>query len=235
MDSTIKPPAPHTVSGEKALEHWQSTHHGLTNHEVAKRLEVYGQNTLPKSEPPSLVSVFLHQFSSPLIYVLAAAALLSIIIEEWSDAGFIVAVLLINAIIGTTQEFSAQRAATALNKLVTTRCRVIREGDAYEIDSEQLVPGDILLLESGDRIPADMRLLSTNDLEIDESLLTGESTAVLKNPSTLHKTDTTVGDRNNMTFAGTLVNRGRGKGLVVATAFTTELGRLAQAVLGKQP
>ncbi len=233
--SSIIPVNPHTLSGEATLEHLRSSHHGLANHEATERLKHYGLNTLPKSEPPSLVSVFFHQFSSPLIYVLAAAALLSIIIEEWSDAGFIVAVLLINAIIGTTQEFSAQRAATALNKLVTTRCRVIREGDAYEIDSEQLVPGDILLLESGDRIPADMRLLSTNDLEIDESLLTGESTAVLKNPSALHKTDTTIGDRDNMTFAGTLVNRGRGKGLVVATAFTTELGRLAQAVLGKQP
>jgi magnesium-transporting ATPase (P-type) len=233
--STIIPAGPHTVSGEQALEYLQSSRHGLKNHEAAKRLEHYGHNTLPQSEPPGIISVFLHQFTSPLIYVLVAAAVLSIIIEEWSDAGFIAAVLLINAIIGTTQEFSAQRAATALNKLVTSRCRVLREGDAYEIDSEQLVPGDILFLESGDRIPADIRVLSSNDLEIDESLLTGESTAVLKNPSALYKTDTTIGDRSNMAFAGTLVNRGRAEGLVVATAFATELGRLAQAVLGKQP
>ena len=233
--STIIPAGPHTVSGEEALEYLNSTHHGLKIREAAERLDHYGHNTLPQPEPPGIGSVFLHQFTSPLIYVLVAAALLSILIEEWSDAGFIVAVLLINAIIGTSQEFSAQRAATALNKLVTSRCRVLREGDAYEIDSEQLVPGDILFLESGDRIPADIRILVTNDLEIDESLLTGESTAVLKNSSALHETDTTIGDRSNMAFAGTLVNRGRGEGLVVATAFATELGRLAQAVLGKQP
>ena len=233
--SAIIPDGPHTVSGEQALEYLQSSHHGLKNQDVAKRLEHYGHNTLPQPEPPGIAKVFIHQFTSPLIYVLVAAALLSIIIEEWSDAGFIVAVLLINAIIGTTQEYSAQRAATALNKLVTSRCRVLREGDAYEIDSDQLAPGDILFLESGDRIPADIRVLSSNDLEIDESLLTGESTAVLKNPSAVHDTDTTIGDRSNMAFAGTLVNRGRAEGLVVATAFATELGRLAQAVLGKQP
>lgn len=233
--STITPAGPHTVTCEEALKYLQSTHHGLTIKEATERLERYGHNTLPQPEPPGIGSVFLHQFTSPLIYVLVAAALLSILIEEWSDAGFIVAVLLINAIIGTSQEFSAQRAATALNKLVTSRCRVLREGDAYEIDSEQLVPGDILFLESGDRIPADIRILSTNDLEIDESLLTGESTAVLKDASALHGSDTTIGDRSNMAFAGTLVNRGRGEGLVVATAFATELGRLAQAVLGKQP
>ena len=115
-------------------------------------------------KPPGIVRVFLHQFTSPLIYVLVAAALVSLAIREWSDAGFICAVLLLNAIIGTAQEYSAQRAATALQKLVTTRSRVLREGDTYVRDAEELVPGDIVLLESGERVPADIRLLATQNL-----------------------------------------------------------------------
>jgi magnesium-transporting ATPase (P-type) len=178
--------------------------------------------------------VFLHQFASPLIYVLGLAALVSMLIQEWHDAGFIAAVLLINAVIGTIQEHSAQRAAAALNQLVTTHCRVLREGDAYEIDAEALVPGDIVLLESGGRVPADLRLLASHDLELDESLLTGESLPVLKDESKLLPPDCPMGDRVNMSFAGTLVNRGRGQGVVVATGLNTELGAIASAVLGEK-
>jgi len=167
--------------------------------------------------------------------VLVAAAILSLAIQEWSDAVFITAVLIINAVIGTIQEYSAQRSAAELHKLVTTISRVMREGDAYELNAEELVPGDIILLESGDRIPADVRLLATHDLEIDESLLTGESTHVLKNAHNILKEDTFLGDRKNMAFAGTLVGRGRGQGIVVATALATELGQIADTVLDMPP
>ncbi len=177
----------------------------------------------------------MHQFASPLIYVLVAAALLSLAIQEWSDAGFITAVLLVNAIIGTFQEYSAQRAAEALHKLVTTRTQVLRDGEAYEIDAEELVPGDIVLLESGDKVPADVRLLALHDLEVDESLLTGESLPVLKDGNTMLAADTPLGDRANMVFAGTLVGRGRARGVVVGTALDTALGRIAADVLFKQP
>jgi len=166
--------APHAVSARQILATLQASIHGLTQSEIAGRLQRYGRNTLPRARPSGISTVFLSQFASPLIYVLVAAALLSAVIGEWSDAGFIAAVLLINAIIGTVQEYSAQRAAVALRELVTTCCRVLRNGDSYEIDAEELVPGDIVLLESGDRIPADLRLLTCHDLEIDESLLTGE-------------------------------------------------------------
>ena len=229
------PAAPHAASGDTILSALHATRHGLTHSEAAARLECYGRNTLPRTKLPGIGRVFLRQFASPLIYVLVAAALLSLAIQEWSDAGFISAVLFINAIIGTIQEYSAQRAAAALQELVTTRCRVLREGDTYEINAEGLVPGDIILLESGDRIPADLRLLTCHDLETDESLLTGESLAVLKDADRVLQADTFLGDRRNMAFAGTLVDRGRGRGVVVGTALSTELGRIAADVLGKQP
>jgi len=223
--------SPHAKSADDILDTLHASRHGLTHTNASERLAHYGRNALPRPTPPGLIKVFLHQFASPLIYVLVAAAILSLLIQEWSDAGFISAVLVINAIIGTVQEYSAQKAASALQELVTTRCRVMREGDSYEIDAEELVPGDIVLLESGDRIPADLRLLNCLDLEIDESLLTGESIAVLKNADTVLKTETVLGDRVNMAFAGSLVARGRGRGVVVHTALATELGRIAAAVL----
>ena len=132
------------------------------------------------------------------------------------------------------KSISAQRAAESLHKLVTTNSRVLREADAYEINAERLVPGDIVLLESGDRVPADLRLLAGHDLEVDESLLTGESEAVFKDPDRTVASDSEVGDRVNMAFAGTLVTRGRGRGVVVGTALKTQLGRIAAGVLGKR-
>jgi magnesium-transporting ATPase (P-type) len=228
-------PSPHARPVEEVLAGLQSSPNGLSQADAAARLQHYGRNTLPASEPPGIVRVFLHQFASPLIYVLAAAALVSLLIQEWSDAGFICAVLLLNAIIGTAQEYSAQRAATALQQLVTTCSRVLREGDTHECDAEELVLGDIVLLESGERVPADMRLLVSHDLEVDESLLTGESIAVFKRADGLSAEDSTPGDRVNMAFAGTLVSRGRARGVVTGTALNTELGRIASAVLGRPP
>ena len=223
----------YTESGQDILVRLQSSNHGLSRQEAVARLEKYGHNTLPKSKSPGLFQVFLHQFASPLIYVLLAAALVSIVIGEFSDAAFIGAVLLINAIIGTIQEYSAQKSADALQKLVTTNVQVLRDGETYEVNSEKIVPGDIVLLESGARVPADIRLLNCHDLEIDESLLTGESLAVGKNHNMILDADTVLGDRVNMAYAGTMVNRGRGRGVVVATALHTELGRIAESVLGK--
>ena len=226
-------PAPHAESSEAVLVTFKSSLHGLTNNEAVSRLIKFGRNTLPKAKLSGVGVVFLHQFASPLIYVLVAAALLSVMIKEWSDAGFISAVLIINAIIGTIQEYSAQRAAAALQELVSTRCRVFREGDIYEINAEALVPGDIVFLESGDKVPADLRLLVAHDLEVDESLLTGESLPLLKDANAVLAEDVAIGDRVNMLFTGTLVGRGRARGVVVSTAINTELGRIAADVLFK--
>ncbi|MDH5359093.1 MAG: HAD-IC family P-type ATPase [Gammaproteobacteria bacterium] len=224
---------PHAVASDAVLVALKSSPHGLSHSEAMARLEKYGRNSLPQAKPPGLKTVFLRQFASPLIYVLVAAALLSLMIKEWSDAGFIAAVLCINAVIGTFQEYSAQRAASALQELVSSHCRVLREGDTYEINAQELVLGDIVLLESGDKVPADIRLLVTHDLEVDESLLTGESLPVLKNGNAMLAEEIALGDRVNMLFTGTLVGHGRTRGVVVDTALNTVLGRIANDVLFK--
>ena len=223
---------PHARDVEQIMSDLASTATGLAKAEVSRRLKQFGANALPRKPPPGLFEVFVNQFKSPLIYVLVAAALVSLLIGEYSDAIFIGAVLLLNAIIGTVQEYSAQRSADALQKMMTTRVRVLREGDAYEIGSEDIVPGDIVLLESGERVPADMRILESHNLEIDESLLTGESVAVVKQANTVLSESTVLGDRLNMVFAGSLVNRGRAQGVVTATGLATELGSIAESVIG---
>ena len=226
------PAAPYAISVEDLLAGLETSPHGLSQSEVAARLAHFGLNVLPRGRTPGVSTFFLRQFASPLIYVLVGAAILSLGIGETADAVFISAVLLINAIIGTVQEYSAQRAASALERLVTVRCRVVREGESYEIDGKSLVPGDIVLLEAGDRVPADARLLEAHDLETDESLLTGESLAVRKDAEAQISVDIPLAERRNMVHAGSLVVRGRARAVVVDTGSRTELGRLAAAVVG---
>lgn len=225
----------HTLSAEESLRALGGSPHGLSANEAAARLARFGPNALPQPEPPGIFTVFLRQFLSPLIYILLLAAIVSMLLGEWSDAIFIFAVLLINAIIGTIQEFSAEKSAQALRNLVTATTRIQRDGEAYEIQAEQLVPGDIVLLEPGNKVPADLRLLDGHGLQVDESLLTGESLPVKKRPADTFDAETTLGDRRNMAFAGSMVTRGHGRGIVTATALGTELGRIATAVLNRPP
>ena len=225
--------APHARSTTQILEDLRSSQQGLSRQEATARLELVGPNTLPRGRLASLPEVFLGQFKNPLIYVLLLAALISLALREWSDAGFIFAVLLINALIGSFQEFSAERSAQALQGLVSSRAQVLRDGDNLEIDSSDLVPGDIVLLDSGTKVAADLRLLDSHNLTIDESLLTGESVATSKTHCEPLAQNTALGDRCNMAFAGSLVNTGRARGVVTSTAGHTELGRIAASVLGK--
>lgn len=229
---TNLPPA-YNLTPTQALHNWHSDINGLSNAEVALRQAQYGPNRLPQPTPAGISRIFLRQFLSPLIYILLIAAAVSLLIGEWTDAGFIFAVLIINAVIGTSQEYSAQRSATALQQLVATQVRVLRAGDAYEIDTTELVPGDVVLLESGLKVPADMRLLKSHALDIDESLLTGESLAVAKQADSQLDYDVALGDRINMAYAGTHVARGRGLAMVTAIASMTELGALASAVFNQ--
>lgn len=231
---TGSPPArsaePHALGAEDLLARAGSSSRGLSPAEAARRLAEHGPNLLPRQKPPGLAVIFLRQFLSPLIYVLLTAAVLSLILREWADGLFILAVLLLNAVIGTVQEHSAQRSAEALRRLVPTRSRVVRDGEELDIDAHDLVPGDVLLLESGDKIPADVRLVEDLGLQVDESLLTGESFPVTKDSRVVLKPDVPVADRSNMGFTGTLVNRGRGRGVVVGTGLETEVGRLAETL-----
>ncbi|WP_090366342.1 cation-translocating P-type ATPase [Ferrimonas sediminum] len=222
---------PHSVAIEQVLALLHSSRQGLSESQASERLALYGPNQLPSGKPPSMLVIFLRQFKSPLIYILLAAALLSAVTTAWSDAAFITAILILNAIIGSVQEYSAQRATEALQKIVTARTRVLRDGELYDKDASVLVPGDVVALESGDRVPADLRLFSAHDTVIDESLLTGESLAVSKKPDLVLDPLTPPGDRCNMAFAGTMVERGRALGVVVNTALATEIGRIATHVL----
>ncbi|MFA5941492.1 MAG: HAD-IC family P-type ATPase [Sinimarinibacterium sp.] len=165
--------------------------------------------------------------------MLLAAVGVSLSTGAWSDAGFIFVVLLSNAAIGTYQEHGAARSAHALQQLITARAMVVRGGDTHDVDAEELVPGDIVMLESGARVPADLRLLSQHNLNIDESLLTGESLPSAKSSDLVLAPAQPVAERTNMAFAGSLVASGRASGVVVATGMATELGRIAQSVLGQ--
>ncbi len=225
---------PHGLTHDAILAQLNTSIHGLSHAEAKLRLQQYGFNSLPQKKPPSLAEVFLRQFLGPFIYVLLLAAIVSMALNEWTDAGFIFAVLIINAVIGTYQEYNAEHSAAALQNLISSHARVMREGEANEIDSRELVPGDIVLLESGGRVPADLRLLDSSRLSIDESLLTGESQASNKDANARVADQATLGDRGNMAFAATLVEQGRGRGVVMATGLATEIGTIAASVLGEK-
>ncbi len=231
----VRPLHPHALAVDAALEALRSGPHGLSHAEAASRLARFGRNALPRARPPTLAVIFLRQFASPLIYVLLAAAVVSLLLRDFSDAGFIFAVLLINAVIGTFQEFSAERSADALRNLVSARARVYRDGETREIDAEEIVPGDVVLLESGSRVPADLRLLTEHNLAVDESLLTGESLPVGKNAQAIVAAESASAERVNMVFAGTMITTGRAHGLAMATGLDTVLGRIAASVLGRAP
>ncbi|MBY6243139.1 HAD-IC family P-type ATPase [Methylosinus sp. Sm6] len=201
---------------------------GLTSAEARARLLRFGPNTLPEPRPPSILSVFLRQFLSPLIYILVAAALVALLIGDAKDALFIAIVLLINGVIGAVQEYSASRAAAALREQDQPHALVIRDGVRMDIDARELVPGDCALLEAGRRAPADIRLVEADDLRCDESLLTGESLPVRKAPQTAPFGR--EAERSGMAFAGSMVTRGRGAGVVEATGRATQVGRIAESL-----
>jgi len=207
---------------------------GLSQDEATRRFERFGPNALPHTPPPGLWAIAGRQFKSPLIYVLAIAAAVSLALGEVKDAAFILGVLLINAIIGTIQEGKAEKASQALQKLLRIRATVRRSTQTREIDAEELVPGDLVLLESGGRVPADIRLFSTHGLEVDESLLTGESTSITKDAAWAGSNDAPLADRRNMVHAGSMVIHGRCQGLVAATGASSAIGHLALDVMGSE-
>ncbi len=203
---------------------------GLGEAEAIRRLDQYGRNALPEKGRISPLVMFLRQFKSPLIYILLAAALITFLLQDPLDTAVILAVVLFNAIVGTVQELKAEESLRALKKMVVPRAKVIREGKEGEVDSETLVPGDMVLLTSGVRVPADLRLLQTLELIVDESMLTGESVPAGKKPGPLAEERLSPGDQKNMAFMGTIVVSGRGRGVVVETGFRTALGGIAREV-----
>jgi cation-transporting P-type ATPase F len=204
-------------------------HRGLTSMDATDRLARFGPNTLPAAKGAGLLMRILRQFHHPLIYVLIAAGAITAVLGEYVDSAVIFGVVVINAIVGFIQESKAEAALEGLRSMVRTNAKVVRDGHEQTVPSDELVPGDLVLLEAGDKVPADVRLTRLAELRVNESALTGESVPVAKDEIVLPET-IPVADRRNMAYSGTLVTTGSGAGIVVATGVETELGEIHRLV-----
>lgn len=202
---------------------------GLSTEEAGRRQAQFGSNQLAPKKSVNAWLQFLQQFNQPLLYILLAAGVLSLLLQEWIDAGVIFAVVLVNATIGYIQETKAGQAMAALAQSIVTEAIAIRQGAHQKISAVNLVPGDLVRLEAGDKVPADLRLSAAKNLQIDESALTGESVPVNKTIAPL-AADITLGDRHNIAFAGTIVTAGQGEGLAVAIGAATETGKISELI-----
>lgn len=219
---------PNTTLAQRVTQPVSVPEAGLSSAEARHRLERLGPNLIPQGRKPSFLRTFLAQFKSPLIYILLVAAGISLALGDVEDMIFILAVLVLNGLVGGVQEHSAGRAAAALRSLEQPHAMVIRDGRQQDIDAADLVPGDLVVLEAGGRVPADLDLVEAVDLLCDESLLTGESAPVRKRLALEMPGTCPTGERPRLSaFAGALITRGRGKGVVTATGTTTEIGRIA--------
>ena len=218
----------HALEATAVLDRLSSdTEKGLSSNDATQRLTHYGPNRLPEGAKRGPWVRFLQQFDNVLVYVLLAAGFVKLMLGLWLDASVIIAVVLINAVLGFLQEGKAEQALDAIRNMLSADARVLRDGSVQIIPAEDLVPGDIILLESGDRIPADARLVDVKNLRTEEAALTGESVPTDKSVTTVPD-NSTVGDRENMVFSGTLVVSGRAVGIVVETGAHTELGQINQ-------
>src|SRR5215472_16110453 len=204
---------------------------GLSLSEASARLQKYGPNRLPEGTKRGPLRKFLPHFNNTLVYVLLAAGFTKLMLSVWIDAGIIFAVVLLNALLGFIQEGKAEKALDSIRNMLSAEARTMRSGETRMIPAEQLVPGDIVLLESGDKIPADLRLVDAKNLRTEEAALTGESVPTDKTTDPASD-NSTVGDRQSMAFSGTMVVSGRATGVVVATGSDTELGRINTLLAG---
>ena len=223
----MQPVSWHTLECGETLARLESSADGLTAEDAQKRLSEYGLNSIPEKRPRTVFMMLLGQFTDFMIVVLLVAALISGFIGEPQDTIAILVIVLLNAIISTVQEFRAERAVAALRQMAAPEAQVLRDGKAVTLESTELVPGDVVILEAGNVVPADLRLLESEELQADESALTGESHAVDKQTLKLTETDLGLGDRSNLAYKSSLITRGRGSGVVVETGQTTEIGRIA--------
>ena len=207
---------------------------GLSSAEVAKRQEQYGLNKLIGKKRKSILQLFIAQLQDWLIYVLFVAVVITLFMGEYIDAIIILIVIILNAVLGVVQEIKAGNAIEALQKIASPKAIVKRDGNIKEVDSETLVPGDMLILDTGRFIAADIRLIESANLQVEESSLTGESVPSSKDADELHDEDTSLGDRNNSAFMSTLVTYGRGVGVVTATSMQTEVGKIANIIGNEQ-
>lgn len=217
----------HAISAGEVLKQLGSGPDGLDDAAVQQKLAEFGKNELKGKKKINPVVIFIRQFLNVMILVLIVAAVISFFIGEGSDTIVIVVIIILNAIIGFIQEYRAEKAMEALQKMSTPSSRVLRNGNITDIPAADIVPGDIVLLEAGNTVPADMRLLEISSLKANEASLTGESNPIDKTIEQLGGEDLALGDRTNMVYRGTQITSGHGKGLVVATGMKTELGNIA--------
>ena len=216
----------HHLNSEESLSLLESDKHGLDSETVEQRLQQFGENHLPRVKGRSALARLFAQLHNLIIYVLLAAALLTALLGHWIDFWVILAVVILNTLIGFIQEGKAEKALDAIKDMLAPHATVIRSGHRLRIEADQLVPGDVVVLEPGDKVPADIRLFSAKGLQIQEAVLTGESVAVEKHIQPV-ASDAVLGDRLCMTYSGTLVTSGQGHGMVVATGAHTEIGRIS--------
>lgn len=217
---------PHALSIEETLEVFQTRLEGLTEEEVQERLKVYGYNELIEKKKKSPLILLLRQFTNFLVLILLVASGISLIFGELVDFVTILLIVILSGVLGFIQEYKAEEALEALKKIAVPMATVLRGGLEKRIPAKEIVPGDIVLVSAGDKVPADCRIIEAINLQVDEAPLTGESTPVEKDLSSLPE-ETPLGDRKNMLFYGTVVTYGRGKGVVVATGMQTEFGKIA--------
>ena len=231
MTENRKPLAHHAMPAATALENLASRTGGLDAEEAGRHLAKHGPNRLPEPPKRSPVLRFLSHFHNVLIYVLIASAAVTATLQHWVDTGVILAVVIVNAVIGYIQEGRAEQAMDAIRGMLAPRSAVLRDGRRISVDAADLVPGDIVLVEAGDRVPADLRLLEARGLRAEEAILTGESVPVDKGVAPAPE-DAALGDRTSMLFSGTLVAAGTGRGLVTETGGNTQIGRIS-GMLGR--
>ena len=216
------------------LKEFKTTEKGLSDNEVKKRKESFGNNALKEKKRKGILKVFFNQFKDLLVGILIVAGIISIITDNVESTLVIFIVILLNAILGTVQYFKAEQSLEALKSLTAAKCKVIRDGIKQEILSKDIVPGDILFLEAGDLIAADGRIIENHSLQVNESSLTGESLAVEKNAEVLSDDEIPLSDRKNMVFGGTLVTYGRAIAVVTSTGMNSELGKIANLMENTQ-
>jgi len=222
---------PHSQTVDTCLAALESGRDGLTSAEASRRLAAHGHNRLPEAQTRGPIRRFITQFHNILIYVLIGAAVVTGALEHWVDTGVILAVVVANALIGFIQEGKAEAAMAAIRGMLAPHAAVIRDGARISVDSADLVPGDVVLLEAGDKAPADLRVLEARGLAAQEAILTGESVPVDKTTNPV-AANVALGDRRSMLWSGTLLTQGTARGLVVATGAATEIGRIGGLLAG---
>ena len=225
---------PWTETKENLFTTYQTDAHGLSGGEAQKRLAQYGENKLIEGKQKSVLRVFAEQFADLLVVILLIAAIISALTGGWEGTIVIIAVLILNAILGTVQHFKAQKSLESLKAMSAPHARVLRDGEKLEISALSLVPGDILLLEAGDIAAADGRILENYSLQVNESALTGESENINKTDRPLDAEELPLGDRLNMVYSGSPVAYGRAVVLVTATGMDTEMGKIAHLMASAQ-